>query len=181
MSSGGAIVHRILVVEDDPDEREFLKEFLRGKRYDVDVARDGGQAHSAYTMHQPDFVLMDFILPRESGFEVCERMKQINQNVPIMILSAIDMDDARDLAFRVGADGYMTKPFDPDELIVKMTEIADQVWRRSHGFDAPSTSDDRVRFNCTECGKRMKVKAVHRGRTLNCPQCGQPVVVPRHD
>ncbi len=181
MSIGGAIIHRVLIVEDDPDEREFLKGFLTRKRYDVDVARDGGQAHSAFTMHQPDFVILDLILARESGFEVCERMKQINQNIPILILTAIDMDDARDLAFRVGADGYMTKPFDPEELVTRMTEIGDQVWRKSHGLESSRVSDDRVKFHCPECGKRMKVKAVHRGRTLNCPQCGQPVVVPRHD
>lgn len=181
MSTGGAITHRILVVEDDPDEREFLKTFLEAKGYHVELARDGGQAHSAFVMHQPDFVLMDVILPRESGYEVCERMKGIDNTVPILMLTAIDFDDARALAMRVGADGYFTKPYDPDELVEAITEIAEATWRRTHGIDEPDDPDERVRFNCGECGKRMKVRGTHRGRTLNCPQCGQPVVVPRHD
>ena len=181
MSSAGAITHRVLVVDDDQDERDFLKTFLEGKGFHVELARDGGQAHSAFVMHKPDFVLMDAILPRESGFEVCERMKGIEPDVPIMMLTAIDFDDAREFAFRVGADGYLSKPYDPDELVETMTEIAESVWRRTHGIDEPAAADEKVRFNCGECGKRMKVKATHRGRTLNCPQCGQPVVVPRHD
>ena len=181
MSTGGVITHRILVVEDDADERDFLKTFLEGRGYHVDLARDGGQAHSAFVMHQPDFVLMDVMLPRESGYEVCERMKVLEPNVPVMMLTAVDFEDARSLATRVGADGYLTKPYDPDELIETMTEIAETVWRQTHGVEEPSDAGGSVRFNCSECGKRMKVKATHRGRTLNCPQCGQPVVVPRHD
>lgn len=181
MSTGGAIIHRILVVEDDKDEREFLKTFLEAKGYKVELARDGGQAHSAFVMHQPDFVLMDVILPRESGYEVCERMKSIDVNVPVMMLTAIDFEDAYNLALRVGADGYLTKPYDPEELVETITSLAEAAWRRSHGIDDPVDPDERVKFYCGECGKKMKVKGTHRGRTLNCPQCGQPVVVPRHD
>ena len=181
MSSAGAITHRVLVVEDDQDERDFLKTFLEWKGYRVELARDGGQAHSAFVMHKPDFVLMDAILPRESGFEVCERMKAIEPDVPIIMLTAIDFEDAREFALRVGADGYLSKPYDPDELVESMTDIAESIWRRTHGVEESAAGDEKVRFNCGECGKRMKVKATHRGRTLNCPQCGQPVVVPRHD
>jgi len=181
MSAAGAITHRVLVVEDDQDEREFLKTFLEGQGYHVELARDGGQAHSAFVMHQPDFVVMDIILPRESGYEVCERMKSIDVNVPVLMLTAIDFEDARNLAYRVGADGYLTKPYDPDELGRTITEIAEANWRRTHGLEEPRDPDERVKFHCGECGKRMKVKGTHRGRTLNCPQCGQPVVVPRHD
>lgn len=180
MTPGGVITHRILVVEDDQDERQFLKTFLEARGYHVELARDGGQAHSAFVMHQPDFVLMDIILPRESGYEVCERMKSIDSNVPILMLTAIDFDDARNLASRVGADGYLNKPYDPDELVETITRIAEAKWRQAHGLEPARDPDERVKFHCGECGKRMKVKSTHRGRTLNCPQCGQPVIVPRH-
>ncbi len=182
MSAGGVITHRVLVVEDDRDEGEFLKTFLKAKGFVVELARDGGQAHSAFVMHRPDFVVMDVILPRESGYEVCERMKGMDETVPVLILTAIDFDDARDLANRVAADGYMTKPYDPDELVEQIHELSEQMWRRTHGIDEdPAVADDRVHFACGECGKRMKVRAAHRGRTLNCVNCGQPVIVPRHD
>ena len=181
MSIGGVITHRVLVVEDDRDEGEFLKTFLQTKGFIVEVARDGGQAHSAFVMHRPDFVLMDLILPRESGYEVCERMKGMDESVPVMILTAVDFDDARDLARRVDADGYMSKPYDPDELVEQIHELSEKMWRRTHGVDELPDADDRVHFTCGECGKRMKVRTVHRGRTLNCVNCGQPVIVPRHD
>lgn len=175
------IVNRILVVEDDKDEADFLKSFLISKKFTVETAKDAGQAHVAFTMHLPDFVILELILPNEvSGFEICERMKNENPYIPILILTEIDMDDARSLASRVGADGYMTKPYDPEEVVEQIHLIAEDVWKRRHlgqGVD----DGEKVRFNCSECGKRLKVKASHRGRTLNCPRCGQPVTVPRHD
>ncbi len=185
MSSGmtpvEVMVNRILVVEDDKDEAEFLKTFLTSQNYTVEIAKDAGQAQAAFTMHLPDFVILDVILPNEvSGFEVCERMKQENSQVPVLMLSAIDMDDARSLASRVGADGYMTKPYDPEELLNQVHAIAEEVWKRRH-LGTKADDGEKVRFYCNECGKKLKVKSSHRGRTLNCPRCGQPVIVPLHD
>lgn len=178
-SPPNAIVNRVLIVENDRDEAEFLRDFLQQHGMDVDVAKDGGQAQASFTMRQPDFVVLDLILPNVSGFEVCEQLKRINNTVPVLILTAIDMEDARDLARRVGADDYMTKPYDPDELLARIRLNADAAWTRTH-LSRGSDPDEKVRFECTECGKRLKASAAHRGRTLNCPRCGQPVVVPRH-
>ncbi|MEZ5941280.1 MAG: response regulator [Planctomycetaceae bacterium] len=176
-----AMVHRILVVEDDREQAESLKAILEGQKYTVEIARDAGQAHVAYTMHLPDFVLLDLMLPKDvSGFEVCEKMKRENDGVPIVVLTAIDMDDAREFAIRLGADGYITKPYDPDHLLREIKRIAEVVWRRKHFSDYSGTTE-KVRFSCTSCGKHLKVRASHRGRTLNCPKCGQSVVVPHHD
>lgn len=175
------MINRILVVEDNKEEAEFLKTFLSSKKYTVEIAKDSGQAHVAFSMHVPDFVLLDIILPNDvSGFEVCERMKKENQHIPVVMLTAIDMDDARSLAARVGADGYITKPYDPDDLIQQIRVIAEEVWKRRH-LGTGSDEGEKVRFSCSECGKRLKVKSSHRGRTLNCPRCGQPVVVPVFD
>jgi two-component system, OmpR family, response regulator len=170
-----AIANFILVVEDDEDEAAFLKEFLERHRYRVTIAKDGGQAHATFVMRKPDFVLLDLILPGESGFEVCQRMKQANATIPVLILTAIDMADARALADKVGADGYLTKPFDPDELLVKIHEIALSNWEKIHLEHGKE--ERRIRFSC-RCGKRFKVSPQHRGKTLSCPECGEPVSVP---
>ncbi|MCA9053841.1 MAG: response regulator [Planctomycetaceae bacterium] len=176
-----AIVNQILLVEDDRDEAEFLKSFLEQHRIEVHVAKDAGQAHSAFTMRKPDLVLLDLILPNNvSGFEVCERMKHVDESVPILVLSAIELEDSRDLAERVGVDGYVTKPYDPDELLATIRQTADGVWQRTH-LDADDLRAERVRFECPECGKRLKVSAIHRGHRMNCPKCGATVVVPRRD
>jgi DNA-binding response OmpR family regulator len=174
------IVHRILVVEDDPETAAFLKTLLEREKYDVTVARDGGQAHSMFVMKKPDFVILDLILPGESGFEVCERLKTMERYVPVLILTAIELEDAKNLATRVGADAYMTKPFDPDELLLQIRQTAQEVWVRSHAEGSDAEESKPVRFSC-KCGKRFKVARQHRGKTLTCPNCGEPVLVPRHD
>ncbi|QDT52873.1 Response regulator MprA [Caulifigura coniformis] len=172
------IVHRVLIVDDDRNEAESLQSLLRERRFAPELARDGGQAHSSFVMRLPDAVLLDLILPNGvTGFEVCERMKRENRNVPVVIVSAIDRDDARDLAVRVGADAYVTKPFDPDKLVAVMLEAAEKCWRRSHS-DSDAPSSDKVRFPCPGCGKKLKVSVSHRGKTLNCPGCAYPALVP---
>jgi CheY-like chemotaxis protein len=170
-----AIANFILVVEDDEDEAGFLKEFLERHRYRVTIAKDGGQAHATFVMRKPDFVILDLILPGESGFEVCQRMKQANSTIPVLILTAIDMADSRALADRVGADGYLTKPFDPEELLRSIEQVALRNWEKTHGDQGKE--EKRIRFAC-RCGKRFKVSAVHRGKTLSCPECGELVTVP---
>ena len=177
LTSGGALARQVLLVENEADTSFFIKEFLEQHGHHVIVAKDGGQAHSAFTMRKPDFVILDLILPGESGFEICERMKQAEEGVPVLILTAIESDDARDLARRVGADGYLTKPFDPDELLDNIAAIAEQVWERTH-LKQPEASE-RIRFHC-RCGKRFRVSSTHRGKTLTCPECGEPLVVPAH-
>jgi len=176
--TAGAIAHRILVVEDDPPQAAQLRNLLQEHGYLVQLAKDGGQAQSGFQMYKPDFVILDLILPGQSGFEICERMKQWNESVPVLILTEITLDDARKLAERVGADGYMTKPYTPSVLIGQIQEIAQVVWDRTH-LKQPHDAG-RVRFLC-RCGKRFKVSSRHRGRTLTCPDCGEPLIVPYHD
>jgi two-component system, OmpR family, response regulator len=176
--AANAIAHRILVVENDPDQAAELKNHLLERGFQVQLAKDGGQAHSSFQMYKPDFVILALIVPGETGFEICERMKQKNDTVPILVLTEIDFEDARKLAKRVGADCYLTKPYNVDVLVDQITETAQTVWERTH-LKTPK-DQGRVRFNC-RCGKRFKVSERHRGRTLTCPDCGEPVVVPFHD
>lgn len=180
LTAAEATVNLVMVVEDQPEAAESLKRLLEQHRYKVRIAKDGGQAQATFVMYKPDFVLLDLILPGESGFEVCERLKQTDETVPVLVLSAIQMNDAQVLARRVGADGYLTKPCDSERLIETIRSTAQMVWERHHLDQKGSAEPERVRFNC-ECGKRFKVRAAHRGKTLTCPQCGEPVIVPRHD
>lgn len=178
IGSAGAIAHSVLLVEDDPQTAQEYKKLLEGRGHSVVIARNGGQAMSSFVMHKPDFVLLDLILPGESGFELCERMKQSNETVPILVVSAIALEDARHLARRVGADGYLTKPIKPEHLFKTIYEVANEVWYRFHLGQHRDKS--RVRFSC-RCGKKFKVSTVHRGRTLTCPDCGETLVIPRHE
>jgi len=178
MGSVEVPVSLVLLVEDNPKDAQFVKSALEARHMSVRVAKDSGQAHMTMQMHQPDFIIIDAILPGdESGFELCERIRRREEKIPILFLSAIDMDDARDLAERVGADGYLTKPVTPEQLMTKIQEIADAAWRRDHA-DEEESGEERIRFACT-CGKRFRVSSAHRGKSLTCPQCGEPLIVPK--
>lgn len=177
--TAGALAHHVLLVEDDPASAESLKALLEQHGFRVQIAKDGGQAHSAFRMRRPDFVIMDLILPGENGFEVLDRLKHSDETVPILVLSAIALEDSRALSKRLGADGYLTKPADPADLLTQIKEIAQRVWERTH-TGQPKKDEGRIRFTC-RCGKKFKVSPVHRGRTLTCPDCGEPLIVPRHD
>ena len=178
MSTTAVVAHHILLVEDNAEYARELKDALQQSGFRVAVVKDGGQAQSTFVMRKPDFVILDLMLPGESGFEICERMKQTDNTVPVLVLSVIDLPDSRSLADRVGADGYLTKPCDPNEIIDQIKLISEKVWQRTH-MDRPK-EEKRIRFSC-RCGKRFKVSPLHRGKTLTCPECGEPLVVPRHD
>lgn len=173
------VVNCILLVEDDEKTAQSMKALLESQKYTVLTAKDGGQAQSTFVMRKPDFVILDLILGEgETGFEICERFKQADKAVPVLIVSAIDLEESKHLAARVGADGYLVKPVAPDVLLAKIREIAENAWWEMHS-DRPH-EDRRVRFSCA-CGKRFRVSPLHRGKTLTCPECGEPTMVPVHD
>ncbi len=172
------VVNRVLLIEGDTETAQSMKTLLESQKFTVLTAKDGGQAQSIFVMRKPDFVILELILPGESGFEICERFKQADKTVPVLIVSEIASDDAKRLANRVGADGYLVKPVEPELLLSKIREIAENSWWELHS-DRPR-EDRRVRFSCS-CGKRFRVSPVHRGKQLTCPECGEPTMVPVHD
>lgn len=110
---------RILVVEDDADLGGLLCDLLRSEGYAADRVDDGDQAVHRVAADPPDAIVLDVMLPGMSGFEVCQRLKfsRDTNRIPILMLTALDDDKARRKGLRVGADRYLTKPFEPDELL----------------------------------------------------------------
>jgi DNA-binding response OmpR family regulator len=168
-------VNLVLLVEDDVDAAKTTKAILERHGMSVKIAKDGGQAQSSFVMQKPDFVILDLILPGESGFEICDRLKHSDDSIPVLIFTAIDSDESRALAMRVGADEYLTKPITPEKLIETIHTVAKSVWAKSR--EAEQKDSDRVRFSCI-CGKRFRVSSAHKGRSMTCPQCGEPMTVP---
>lgn len=178
MVDGPSHSYHILVVEDDADQAEALKAILETNGHTVTLARDGGQATSAFDRNTPDFVFLDVMLPGEHGFELLERLKQRSGEIPMFVISAIELRDARSLARRVGAEAYFTKPYDPAELLLRIQRVGDVAYgKKLHG---EPESNKRIRFTC-ECGKRFKVSPTHRGRSMSCSRCGAAMTVPFHD
>jgi two-component system, OmpR family, response regulator len=168
-----APIERVLLVDDDALSVAEIKSQLEPK-FTVSVAKEGGQCFGSIRMNVPDIVLMQVILPGESGFEICEKMKQRNPQIPIMFLTEVDLDSAENLAQRVGADGYLTKPYDVEQLTTLMRQCANAVWDRNQDV---SKEKGVIRFHC-RCGQRLKESFDNTGKFVTCPECHEKNQVP---
>ena len=106
---------RVLVVEDEAPARDLLVAILKGDGYDVRAVLDGRSALDAAETFRPDIALLDGGLPGISGAELASRLR-IARDLPIIFVTGADSAEAIHRGFRVGADDYITKPFDPEEL-----------------------------------------------------------------
>jgi DNA-binding response OmpR family regulator len=113
---------RVLVVEDDVDIAGVLRRSLDKEGYDVRVAGDGEGALEESGVFEPDAVVLDLGLPRLDGVEVCRRLRTAG-DVPILILTARDAVDARVEGLDSGADDYLVKPFERDELLARLRAL----------------------------------------------------------
>ncbi|HEX8052015.1 MAG TPA: response regulator transcription factor [Thermoleophilaceae bacterium] len=113
---------RVLVVEDDGDIADVLRRSLRLEGYDVRVAGDGVVALDEASVFEPDAVVLDLGLPRLDGVEVCRRLRA-DGDVPILMLTARDGVDARVAGLDSGADDYLVKPFERQELLARLRAL----------------------------------------------------------
>lgn len=169
-----APLERILIVDEESNASGLQKE-LEERGFKVSTARDGGQAHGAIRMRPPDIVLIEAILPTETGFEITEKIKQQTDRVPVLMLTEIGLESARNLAQRVGADGYLTKPCDADLLCDVMREVAENVASRNR--EREKKEEGVIRFQC-RCGKRLKERFENRGKYVSCSKCTDRVLIP---
>jgi len=116
---------KILLVDDDERLLRALDYSLRQEGYVVVKARDGLEALEKMNTDPPDLVILDLMLPRLDGFEVCRRIRSSPQtrDLPVIILSAKQEEVDRVLGFRLGADDYVTKPFSPSELVLRVKAV----------------------------------------------------------
>ncbi|CAM5324518.1 response regulator transcription factor [Streptomyces hirsutus] len=113
---------RVLVVDDDPTVAEVVSGYLDRAGYVVDRAGDGPDALTRAAGHWPDLVVLDLMLPGMDGLEVCRRMRGRGP-VPVIMLTARGDEDDRILGLEVGADDYVTKPFSPRELVLRVESV----------------------------------------------------------
>ncbi|MEU9520008.1 response regulator transcription factor [Streptomyces sp. NPDC048224] len=118
--SGGPA--RVLVVDDDPTVAEVVAGYLDRAGYRVDRAGDGPAALARAAAHRPDLVVLDLMLPGMDGLEVCRRLRGQGP-VPVVMLTARGDEDDRILGLEVGADDYVTKPFSPRELVLRVESV----------------------------------------------------------
>jgi DNA-binding response OmpR family regulator len=124
---------RILVVDDDPTVAEVVARYLMRDGYDVDCVADGHAALRVAAEKTPDLVVLDLMLPGIDGLEVCRRLRE-RWPVPIVMLTALGEETDRLVGLETGADDYVTKPFSPRELALRVRSVL----RRARGALAPT-------------------------------------------
>lgn len=131
---------RILIVEDDPAILRGLKDNHEYESYDVVTARDGELGYRLIQEQRPDLIVLDLMLPKMDGYELCRRIRSEGMDMPILMLTARSEEGDRVRGFDLGADDYVTKPFSVPELLARIRAILRRV-------QPPTDLPDQVRFD----------------------------------
>lgn len=113
----------ILIVEDEPSIVTLLKYNLEQQGYLTEVAYNGEEAMQRFKEKEYDVIVLDLMLPKMDGMTVCKSIRQMNQQIPIIMLTAKDTEYDKIYGLEMGADDYLTKPFSPKELIARINAI----------------------------------------------------------
>jgi DNA-binding response OmpR family regulator len=124
---------RVLVVDDERNIVQLVRLYLSKEGFDVDSAFDGKQALERVHNHRPDLIVLDLMMPEMDGLTVCRELRKTT-NVPIIILTARTDDVDKVVGLELGADDYVTKPFNPRELVARVKAVL----RRSQGMAEPA-------------------------------------------
>ena len=155
---------RILVVDDEPDLLELVRFNLVQEGFRVDTASTGADALARVATTRPDLVVLDLMLPDQSGTEVCRRIRSspATAHVPVIMLTARSEEVDRVVGFELGADDYVTKPFSPRELVLRIRAVM----RRGEQPEAPARrlehgelALDREGHRCRVAGTEVELTA----------------------
>ena len=176
-------VTRVLVVDDEPMVREVLARYLEREGFAVATAEDGLEALARFGESRPDLVLLDLMLPKVNGFEVCKTIRKYDATIPIVILSAKGDEGDKVLGLELGADDYVTKPFSLRELVARVKAALRRRRVQSGEVDVFSEGNLKIDFTAQslhvdgeeqECTTRefnlLKYLIQNRGRVLSRDQ-----------
>ncbi len=143
---------RVLIVDDESSVREVLGQYLGLEGFDVLAAADGAAALQMFQRTPPDLMILDLMLPSVDGIEVCRRVRAVSA-VPIVMLTARGEEADKIEGFRAGTDDYVTKPFSPREVVMRVQAIV----RRLRATDVPAmVLDDTVHVGSLVIRPRLR-------------------------
>jgi DNA-binding response OmpR family regulator len=149
---------RILIVEDDPAIRLGLKRSLEFEGFTVELARDGEEAIQRAFDKKPDLIVLDIMLPRVNGFEVCRTIRKYDSTIPVLILSAKGDEGDKVLGLELGADDYITKPFSIRELTARIKAAL----RRRKAMEGEVDTFEEEELKIDFAGQLLSVKGEDR-------------------
>ena len=146
---------KILIVEDEKEISSLVRDYLAASNYQVIVAADGEEGVALFRKEKPDMAILDIMLPKMDGFEVCRTIRQ-ESKIPIIMLSARKEDTDKILGLGLGADDYITKPFSPRELIARVQSH----FRRYSELSEPTQKSDALIFGDLEIDPKAYIVKV---------------------
>jgi DNA-binding response OmpR family regulator len=153
---------RVMVVDDDVTVREVVVTYLRAAGYEVGEAADGESALEGMREKRADLVVLDLMLPGIDGLEVCRRIRARGDDVPVIMLTALGSETDRVVGLERGADDYVTKPFSPRELTLRVGSVLRRAGERGDAGGVASDGDlvvDSTEHTATLAGLRLSLTA----------------------
>ena len=147
-------MERILIVEDEESILMALADDLALEGYEVASAKDGLQGLSQAKENRYDLIILDIMLPKMDGFEVCKQLRQARVGTPILMLTAKSQEVDKVLGLELGADDYVTKPFSPRELLARVKAILRRVRSTQEQIDSYRFGDVEIDFKKYEVKKK---------------------------
>jgi len=147
-------MEKILIIEDEESILMALTDDLALEGYEVASARDGLQGLSMAKEKGHDLIILDIMLPKMDGFEVCKQLRQAGVGTPILMLTAKSQEIDKVLGLELGADDYVTKPFSPRELLARVKAILRRVKATQEEFDIYNFGDVEIDFKKYEVKKK---------------------------
>ena len=114
---------RVLVVDDDKNTRFLMREILEMEHYTVFTARNGEEALSVFGEQHIDVLIVDIMMPKMDGYELTRQLRATNEQLPILMVSAKQLPEDRKKGFLAGIDDYLSKPIDPEELLLRIKSL----------------------------------------------------------
>src|ERR687884_1446409 len=150
----------VVVVEDDPVIRNTLAYNLSRQGFGVQKATNGTEALKLVRKHRPDLILLDVMLPGESGIRVCERIREEDREVVIIMITAKDAEEDKVKGFEAGADDYVTKPFGMKELVARINANLKRSEKGARGkvIEAGDLSIDTKNFTAYAGGESLELR-----------------------
>jgi DNA-binding response OmpR family regulator len=139
---------KVLVAEDDRDFGNILTQYISISGFDVTLGRDGKEAWELFNNDKFDICVLDVMMPEMDGFTLAEKIKELHPEVPVIFLTAKSLKEDIVRGLKIGADDYITKPFDPEVLILRLNNILKRAYSSSN--DEFKVSQTTLKFNTLE-------------------------------
>ena len=148
-------MNRILIVEDDPAMSVALRDGFEFEKYDVEMASDGVEGYTAATRGDHDLIILDIMLPKQSGLDVCRDLRKNGSKTPIIMLTARGQEIDKIVGLKLGADDYVTKPFSFIELLARVEAVLRRTKKGATG-DEIAFGDVRLDFRTYEAQRKQQ-------------------------